>query len=269
MRSLFSWEAWFPAAVSYPTVGACDCSAPGTTRACRTQVGSPGFLCPRPYSPSLLPGRARVSQPTPSPRLPPERTTTRPSFRTLSLGHSGRRGSPPAPGPSPLTPSPVVAAAARSGPQAPRRSAPGPPPPRTSARPPATAAAEEAAAAVVAAPPPRPPEPPTRTSPNRGRGRFVTQAGPGPDGPPRPLPSPAPPRRAPSSPPRPGAAASRPPLLRWLSQPSNPGPGSGPASCGDPGSGPSRTSRAGPAASFAPCPATTGRHERRAVPHRI
>lgn len=39
--------------------------------------------------------------------------------------------------PSPLTPSPAVVAAAPSGPQAPRRCAPGPPPPRTSARPPA------------------------------------------------------------------------------------------------------------------------------------
>lgn len=215
------------------------------------------------------PPRPRTCLATHTLPAPPARANDNPPLVQDPLARPQRAPWVPPPGPSPLTPSPVVAAAARSGPQAPRRSAPGPPPPRTSARPPATAAAEEAAAAVVAAPPPRPPEPPTRTSPNRGRGRFVTQAGPGPDGPPRPLPSPAPPRRAPSSPPRPGAAASRPPLLRWLSQPSNPGPGSGPASCGDPGSGPSRTSRAGPAASFAPCPATTGRHERRAVPHRI
>lgn len=72
-----------------------------------------------------------------------------------------------------------MAAAATSGPQAPRRFAPGAPPPRTSARPPAKAAAVEAAAVMVEAPPPRPQEPPTRTSPNRGRGGFVTQAGQG------------------------------------------------------------------------------------------
>lgn len=72
-----------------------------------------------------------------------------------------------------------MAAAATSGPQAPRRFAPGAQPPRTSARPPAKAAAVEAAAVVVEAPPPRPQEPPTRTSPNRGRGGFVTQAGQG------------------------------------------------------------------------------------------
>lgn len=72
-----------------------------------------------------------------------------------------------------------MAAAATSGPRDPRRFAPGAPPPRTSARLPAKTAAVEAAAAVVAAPPPRPPEPPTRTSPNRGHGGFVTQAGQG------------------------------------------------------------------------------------------
>lgn len=80
-----------------------------------------------------------------------------------------------------LTPSPAVAAAATSGPQEPRRCAPGAPTPRTSTRPPAkTAAVEAPAVMVVAAPPPRPPEPPTRTSPNRGHGRlcYPGRAGP-------------------------------------------------------------------------------------------
>lgn len=125
--------------------------------------------------PSLLlalqgkpPARARVSPFNPSPASGPA-TDNPPPPKGCS--------SPAAP--SPLTPWSAVAAAATSGPKAPRRFAPGAPPPRTSARPPAKAAAVEAAAVVVAAPPPRPPEPPTRTSPNRGRGGFVTQAGQG------------------------------------------------------------------------------------------
>lgn len=125
--------------------------------------------------PSLLlalqgkpPARARVSPFNPS-RASSPATDSPPPPKGCS--------SPAAP--SPLTPWSAVAAAATSGPKAPKRFAPGAQPPRTSARPPAKAAAAEAAAVVVAAPPPRPPEPPTRTSPNRGRGGFVTQAGQG------------------------------------------------------------------------------------------
>lgn len=170
----------------------------------------PSLLGPIPCNPSLLPGH--VSPPPHPSCVCRSSAITRPHPRTPLASAGRRRGCSWPAAPSPLTPSPAVAAAATSGPQAPRRFAPGAPPPRTSARPPAKAAAVEAAAEVMAAPPPRPPEPPTRTSPNRGRSGFVTQAGQGGSGGlPRPLPRSPVPQRTPGPHVPARAATPRPP----------------------------------------------------------